>query len=441
MRRNYTKAEIQELIWDLASEDPEVADLAMSDLLMVNSRRHLSDMIAALNWGNDTITQRICYILGAMIDEQCIDPLLSVLNDENVDNKLAAIDSLQYFPTERIIPPLEAQLKHEDENVREAIINTLGVFMKRGVVNAHLPLLALIQNEQEPLELRLLALLNMQHLDDEELKPVLATLSNISDASIYSHILLLQDGLDKNQDQKIARTHQLLDQLFNEKDALKQIRLEDQLVAGGSTTAKLLIDKIFAEPENGKLRVYARMILDKMGHKAITAFIGLFESFDRFEDLMQVVILQDLINSVSSRQYSVLSKSLLNLLNRINAYLEKLDSEDERHEFDQIKSDIHFALASYDCREAVEDMKTIIQDGVQRQYLPLIEALIYIGDRDFLIPLINQFQAYRNFKRPSQIVKKAFQAIVRREKIKRDDPIFDNLSELQKENLSLIMKR
>ena len=74
-------------------------------------------------------------------------------------------------------------------------------------------------------------------------------------------------------------------------------------------------------------------------------------------------------------------------------------------------------------------------------FLELIEALKHIGDKDFLIPLINQFQAYRNFKRPSGIVKRAFKAIVRREKIKRNDPIFNNLSALQKENLGLIMNR
>ncbi len=441
MKRNYTREEIKDLILDLASDDPDVAELATSDLLMMNPRRCLSDMIAALNWGDDLIKQRICYILGGLTDERCIDPLLSMLNETNIDTKLAAIDSLQYFPSERVVPHLENHLKQEDENVRQAIISTLGVFMKRGVVNAHLPLIQLVQDENEPVELRRLALLNMKHLDHEELKSLLASLKNISDATIYSHILLLQDGLDKNQDQKIAETEQLIQKLLAEKDILKQIHMEELLVAGGSITAKVLINKIFAEPDNALLRVHARMIFDKMGHKSISAFKHLFETFDRFGDIKQVVLLQDLISAIQFRQFSPLAKSLINLLNRINSYLKTADAEDRLRDFELIKPEIHFALAIYGCREGVADMKKIMLDGTERQYLPLIEALKYVGDKDFLIPLINQLQAYRDFKRPIRAVKQAFKAIVHREKIKRNDPIFKNLSDLQRENLSLMMKR
>jgi hypothetical protein len=441
LKRNFTSEEIEELILDLGSDDQEVVDFAMSALLMSNPRRHLSDMIEALQWGDDIIKQRICYILGGMIDDRCIDPLLTMLNEENVDTKLAAIDSLQYFPNERIIPYLKDQLKHEDEDVRQEIISTLGVYVKHGVINAHIPLVKIVRNEQESIELRRSALVNLQHLDEDELIPLLNSLKEISDASIYSHILLLQDDLGKNQKQKIVQTEQLLQKLLAEKDALKQIRIEDRLVEGGSIAAKVLIKKILEKPKNAHLRVFTRLIFDKMGHKTIPAFRSLFETFDRFDDLMQVVLLQDLIMVVAQRQYAVLAKPMVKLLDRMNAYIDKLKAENDRREFDHIKSDIHFALATYGFRESVDDMKSIMRDGTQRQFLELIEALKHIGDKDFLIPLINQFQAYRNFKRPSGIVKRAFKAIVRREKIKRNDPIFKNLSELQKENLSLIMKR
>lgn len=441
MKRNFTDEEIEELILDLGSDDQEIVDFAMSALLMANPRRHLSDMIEALKWGDDITRQRICYIFGGMIDDRCIDPLLTMLNEENVETKLAAIDSLQYFPNGWIVPHLKDQLKHEDEDVRQEIISTLGVYVKQGVINAHVPLIEIVRNELESIELRRSALINLQHLDEDELIPLLNSLKEISDASIYSHILLLQDGLGKNQEQKIAQTEQLVQKLLSEKDALKQIRIEDRLVEGGSISARVIIKKILNEPDNAKLRVFARLIFSKMGHKSIPAFRSLFETFDRFDDLMQVVLLQDLITVVAQRQSAALAKPLVKLLDRMNAYIDKLKSENDRREFDHIKSDIHFALATYGCREAVDDIKAIMRDGTQRQFMELIEALKHVGDKDFLIPLINQFQAYRNFKRPSGIVKRAFKAIVRREKIKRNDPIFNNLSELQKENLGLIMKR
>ncbi len=441
MKRNFGNEEIEELILDLGSDDQEVVDFAMSALLMANPRRHLSDMIDALQWGEPIVKQRICYIFGGLIDERCIDPLLSASKDENVDTKLAAIDSLQYFPEERIIPHLKDQLRHEDEDVRDAVVLTLGVFIKHGVVDAHLPLIAIIRDENENIQIRRQALLNLQHLDEEELIPLLDSLKNISDASIYSHILLLQDDLGKNHEQKMAQIENLIQQLLTEKETLVQIRLEDRLVEGGALTAKTLMTKMFNEQENGALRMHARMIIEKMGSKSFSAFKWLFETFDRFDEIMQVILFQDLITVIAQRQYAALAKSLVKLLHRMNVYIAKLNSESDRREFDYIKADIHFALATYGCREAVDDIKTIMREGTERQYLPLIEALIHIGDKDFLIPLINQFQAYRNFKRPRRTVTRAFKAIVRREKIKRNDPLFNNLSELQKENLGLMMKK
>lgn len=441
MRRNFTREEVEALILDLGSEEQDIVDLAMRDLLMSNPRRHLSDLIEALQWGDDIIKQRICYIFGGLLDERCVDPLLSMLQDVNVDTKLAAIDSLQYFPTERIIPYLKNQLQHEDEDVRDAIIATLGAFVKYGVVNAHLPLVEIVQSEKESVELRRSALVNLQHLDEEELKPILDVVQEISDATIYSHVLLLQDGLDENKEQKLAQIEQLINKLTTEKDILKQIRIEDRLVEGGALAVKVLIRKIFEEPDNTPLRVHVRMLIEKMGSKTIAAFKALFESFDRFDDIMQVVMLQDLIALMAQRKYATLASPLVKLLHRINSHIKQLNSESDRREFDHVKSDIHFALATYGCRDAVDDLKAVMRDGTERNFLELIQALAYIGDRDFLIPLINQHQLYRNFKRPSRIVKQAFKAIVKREKIKRNDPIFNHLSELQKENLNLMMKQ
>ncbi|HEX9974985.1 MAG TPA: HEAT repeat domain-containing protein, partial [bacterium] len=236
MKRNFTREEIEELILDLGSDDQEIVDFAMSALLLANPRRHLSDLIGALQWGEPIIKQRICYIFGGLIDERCIDPLLSVLNDENVDTKLAAIDSLQYFPAERIIPHLKEQLRHDDEDVRDAIVSTLGVFTKHGVIDAHLPLIEIVRDENATIQIRRQALLNLQHLDEDELVPLLDSLKDISDASIYSHVLLLQDDLGKNHEQKMAQIESLIQQLLTEKETIKQIRIEDRLVAGGALT-------------------------------------------------------------------------------------------------------------------------------------------------------------------------------------------------------------
>ncbi|MBD3290221.1 hypothetical protein GF337_15550, partial [candidate division KSB1 bacterium] len=75
MKRKYKKEEIKELILDLTSDNPEVAEFAMTALMMANSRDHLNQLVQALDNDNEIIKERICFILGGFTDNRCINPL------------------------------------------------------------------------------------------------------------------------------------------------------------------------------------------------------------------------------------------------------------------------------------------------------------------------------------------------------------------------------
>ncbi len=444
LSRYLEKWEIEDLIMDLDAEDPDIVDRAVSELLMISSPGELRDLIAGLEWGNDRIRQRIAYILGGMLDDRCIDPLLSLLGDPNVETVLAAIDSLQYFPEERIVPELRAVLNRGNEELSMAVIDTLGAFIKRGVIDAHQPLIELIQDERQPIDIRRTALMNLQHLEAEELTPILEQFQHLLDATLYSQVLYLQDGLEQDQQKKASNIEKMLQQLLHESQAIKALQLEERLVAGGTLTAHILLQKLFQDVTNRTLQVYTHRILQRMGYKSVPALKALFENFAQFEDLDQLYEIEELIEIVSHPKYASLASSLVILLRNLNEFLNHSPDAKRKtrpRDYDYFRGYVHFILALYGCRDAVDDLKAMIRDGQRRQSNLVLEAIIYVGNKDFLLPLINQFHVYRKSKERQALVRQAFRAIIKREKVRKNDPIFSNLSELQQQNLRLLIGR
>ena len=432
---------MEELIKDLSSDNDEIAEFAMSALLIANPQRHLSDLINALDYCDDIAKQRICYIFGGMIDQRCINPLLSALKEKNIDTRIAAIDSLQYFPEKQILPHLRASLKTNNNTVREAVISTLSAYIKHGVPESHIPLINIILNENESPTLRHLALRGIKNLEDDQLKEIIPHLKDITDASIYSQILILEEEIGKNKKQKLDEVNYLIKQLLHLKDdILAQKDIEDQLVSFSEVTATELIKYLLAEPENTILKIHVNLIFDKLGSKSIPAIKSLFESFNQFDDFRKVIIIQNFVAETSNPRYSALTKSMLTLLFNLSCYIKKSNDKDIEKSFHTLKSYIHLALAVYGSSEGVDDIKEMFGQGTKRMFLPLIEAIKIVGDRQFVIPLLNQYQAYKDLRKPKSTIKKAFKSIIKREKIYKNDPIFDNLSEIQKKNLALILK-
>jgi len=444
LRRYLSKAEIEHLILDLDDDDPDIVDQAISDLLMISSPGELRDLIDGLTWGNDTIRQRIAYILGGMLDNRCIDPLVTLLNDPNIDTVLAALDSLQYFPEERIIPALQSVLSQRNEELSLAVIDTLGAYIKRGVIDAHVPLLEVIQDEQHPIDVRREALIQLQHLEAEELGPLLERLQHLADATLYSQVMFLQDGLGEDRQKKASAIEKMIHQLLDEPQVVKALQLEERLVAGGSLSAQILLQMLFRDITNPTLRVYAHRIIQRMGYKSLPALKAVFENFDRFDDFDQLFEIEDLIEIVAHPKYASMASSLVTLLQHLKGYLDNqllMNRKARLRDYEYFRAYIHFVLAIYGCRDAVDDLKAMIRDGYRRQSTLILQALVSIGNKDFLLPLINQFHVYRKSKERQQLVRQAFRAIIKREKVRKNDPIFKDLSELQQQNLRLLIGR
>jgi len=432
MKRNYTKVETQELIIDLSSRKREIADFATTALMMANPQRHLEEIIQSLETDNENVKQRIYFILSGFDDKRCVDALiLGIENETNYTTKFAVIESIQCFHQSRIVPFLQKQLCNPLKEIRKLIITTLGIYVKHDVPDAHLPLLIVIKNETELMELRHEALQQLTHLDDSELLSLIEELKNISDASIYLQLLVLEDELKRDNQQKIQQVEELLNKLKSTDDVMEQIKLEKQIIEFGRIAAKLILDTIIDKYDDPRMLIHAMIITEHLGTKTIPAFRRLLESFDRFDDFDRILVLTNLFSSINDPQYKVLSSSFLKLLQNLNRYLKEKVLENRQSDINLFKSEIHTVLALYGCVEALDDLKALFGDGSRPQYFPLIAALKNIGDKDFLIPLINQYHIFRTVPYELQTIKRTFTAIARREKIKRNDPLFSHLTKKQ----------
>ncbi|MBD3288676.1 hypothetical protein GF337_07740 [candidate division KSB1 bacterium] len=401
----------------------------MTALMMANSRDHLNQLVQALDNDNEIIKERICFILGGFTDNRCINPLLTVLErNEGLMIKLAAIDSLQYFHDERIVPVLEHHLKIAQHQIKEAIIETLGEYIKHGVPNAHLPLVKLVKSDHEIAELRLLALDKINSMEVNEIKPLIHEFKSVSDAGIYAQVVFMEDNILSEKKSNLAKARKIVRKLIDEPDTMAALNLEDQLINCGTNGAQAIIDELFDSPQNTMLLTHTGMLIERLGVKAIPALKSLFESFNDFHEHKYIFTLQSLLSSIARPKYSALESSLLIFLKNLNQYIFDKKKGSNKEEYNILKADLHFALAKYGSEEGLQDMKALMDDGTERQFITFISAIRAIGDQDFLIPLINQYNAYRNSRSTQKSIRRAFLTIVKRQKIKRSDPMFDQLT-------------
>ena len=442
MIMRFSKDEIKDFISCLSLPDEALANHALSFLLVANPKTKLPLLIEALTEADDLAKQKICFIMGGMDDERCIDPLLSLLHGESIATRIAAIDALQFFHEPRIVPHLAEQFQSGIETVREQVIDTLAVFLKQGVTEAKDLLIDIINDENMDMELQYQALDSLENLEDHDLEPILDSLLGNPNAQIYARVLLLKDELEI-RDPKERRNfiNKKIEELLKTEDIIDQIAIQYELVELGETTAHVLLEKMFQDPQNTQLVASSQMILGKLGRKLIIPLKKVFESINKFDDIYKCVLLEHVMFSLNHPKYAPLTQSMLSLLNKINTYINHSDSDDRKAGFDILKTDMHVALATYGCRDAVDDLKELFGDGTQRAFITIAEAIQKIGDKDFIIPLINQYIAYQDEKKAKSAIKKAFVAIAKREGIKKNDSMFSNLTEGQRTILQKLFRK
>lgn len=441
MRFKYSKDEIIALIKQLSNPINTVSENALTNLLMAPRRTKIPLLINAIPKGDPLTKQKICFILGGTDDKRCIEPLINLLEDESENVRLAAIEALQHFGEPNIIPHLSKQLSSQSSAIKEQTILALANLLKYGIQQAADPLIKKVKDENEDEKLRLLALRNLSYLDPEKLKVLINELSTLSSAVLYAEIIHLQDELEDSKSESYQkRINKLIDEIiFVEADPLQEIRLRERLMDYGPQAMDMILERLIDDVENTKLFVLTTLTVSEFGNRSIHSLKKLFESYDDFDNVKANIIVSHLLISLEEDLLERLADSFIILLHKINKYIHEKDTKKRAEKFYMFKSEIHEALARAGRTDAIDDLKELVGDGTKRRlYRPLLNAVKLIGDREFLIPLIN-LHNIEIFEEDKKLLKRAFRSILRREKIKKDDELFQNLSKDQKKVLELYL--
>jgi len=101
---------------------------------------------------------------------------------------------------------------------------------------------------------------------------------------------------------------------------------------------------------------------------------------------------------------------------------------------------IHCLLGEMNSPVGLDDLLALLGDGTKRVPGDIIETLAKIGNRNALVPLVRMYPVESEISElGARYIKETCRAIIRREKLSKSDPLFDKLTEPEKDNLNKIL--
>ena len=101
---------------------------------------------------------------------------------------------------------------------------------------------------------------------------------------------------------------------------------------------------------------------------------------------------------------------------------------------------IHCLLGEMNSTVGLDDLLALLGDGTKRVPGDIIETLTKIGNKHALVPLVRMYPAESEISElGARYIKETCRAIIRREKLSKSDPLFDKLTEAEKDNLGKIL--
>lgn len=101
---------------------------------------------------------------------------------------------------------------------------------------------------------------------------------------------------------------------------------------------------------------------------------------------------------------------------------------------------IHCLLGEMNSPIGFDDLLALLGDGTKRVPGDIIETLAKVGNKNALVPLIRMYPIESEISElGARYIKDTCRAIIRREKISKSDPLFDKLTEAEKDNLGKIL--
>jgi HEAT repeat protein len=405
--------EIPQLVRRLGSPDATRADVARARLAVLGARA-VEDLVLALEGRDRRIRERAMPLLALIGDPRGRAPLIATLLDDEPTLRALAADCLAHFPAPDVVLALERTLLRDaEESVRVAALRALVEHCSAGRDDAMRRPLAVLLDPGEGRPMRVAAFLLVRALPATQRPGILARLVADRDDEIR--------GLAQSFDAEASPTPYALDDLASPNYALWNEAVR-QLGGGTAATVSALVNEI-AQRGCPEFATRAGMALKALGRRH--AF-SIADALDQVEDRITLLVLVDVIGTIGEPA----------LVYRLKDLLDRLGPDADRLTL-RVRSKSHLELARIGSRVAIQDLRAALGDARHPLELELLSAVELVGTRDEIRVLLAAFRREEPFV--AERVGHALRAIMKRERIRRDDRSLQRLTPPEREALERIL--
>jgi HEAT repeat protein len=397
--------------------------------LAIIGARCVEHLIEALEGDNNRVRARVMPLLALIQDRRGREPLIAMLLDRNARMREVAAQSLARFPSPDAVAALNRTLvKDRDPRVRIAAVHALVEQYSAGQEGAIRLLLPLLVDTAEPPDTRLAACALLRALRPAQRRGIVTRLKRDQDDAIRASA----EDLERNAecgDAGDKRVRQLLVELGAD-DYPTWIDAVRCLGAIGARAVEPLVTEMQARSDDPEYCARAGMVLKSLGPRRSRPMADLLEHVD------QALPLQVMVDAIGAMGEKSMIYRLKNLIERLDQRSRRSRDANGFDPLRRVRAKAHLELARIGSRVAIVDLREWLDDPRRRIELELLSAMELIGKREELSLLL------RAYAREDGIVRERIaatvQAIMRRERIRRNNRMFHSLNAQQRAALDRI---
>ena len=425
--------EIEALIGQLASPSTQEVEVALALLTIIGSRA-VEHLISALKSSHFTTRVNAIEVLARIGDPRSITPLLHSLMDPHPAVKAKAVEALPSFLSPTTARGLIAALQREQKReYRKEIVNALLSLCQQGLIEALDGLLKLLTDQDEDCEFRLQAMGSLKLTDPKQRKQLLNRLSLDPEPKIAHRARKLQmESTRKRGKLPPGKAEKLIARLKSENyltwsSALRELPMND------TSLAEPLIDSMLGPSTSTAYCRRVGMALKRMRKGVVEKIYPYLDKVNYYPAL------EVLIETISQWRDPHSAVYLKHTLDRLSEEFARAGDQETQSLILLIKGKIHMALADINSRIALSDLRSMLLHPATLGWIEFLKAAQQIGNRDFLLPLLQLYQHFKKDEWMADQIKEAFLTIKKRERIRSNSSLFKSLDTRGKKSLKALL--
>jgi HEAT repeat protein len=212
----------------------------------------------------------------------------------------------------------------------------------------------------------------------------------------------------------------------------------EELEKFGVDAAHALVDTLMRKGSQPHAVISLTEALEEIGKPSVEVLIHALGHITEIRKPDHAYLLENLIETLGRIQDRTIAAPLAQQLSKLNDAITRNHHRVLVDICEATKVRIHKILAELDDRAGYKDLLKMLGEGRRRVRDGVVQALARLGDRKALVPLLRLYAIEDDVSLSgASAIRGAFREIVRREKVREEDPLF---RELTKNELSIFGK-